>query len=166
MLHQPSKYHPNPLTHLLNLHSTNTSQNSPGSNHHHHLDVENTSKTSLDVVHGNIGKSFTIAAILGLKKAAAAAENNNFNDVMNLSLNQTHLKNVNNFENENRLINGNGSLNLNIPLGQHYNHHHHHNGASALQSLQQLHQHHANSAGFHSRERNRGLLILIFKFLF
>lgn len=157
MLHQPSKYHPNPLTHLLNLHSTNASQNSPGSNHHHHLDVENNSTTSLDVVHGNIGKSFTIAAILGLKKAAAAAENNNFNDVMNLSLNhQTHLKNVNNFENENRLLNGNGNLNLNIPLGQHYNHHHHHNGTSALQSLQQLHQHHANSAGFHSRERNRG----------
>lgn len=153
MLHQPSKYHPNPLTHLLNLHSTNASQNSPGLNHHHHIDVENTSTTSLDVVHGNIGKSFTIAAILGLKKAAAAAD---FNDVMNLSLNQSHLKTGSNFENENRLLSGNGSLNLNIPLGQHYNHHHHHNGTSALQSLQQLHQHHANSAGFHARERNRG----------
>lgn len=116
MLHHPSKYHSNPLSHFLALHSSNVSTIGPSSDssdRNAKIDMEhcNNTQTSLDEISGNIGKSFTIAAILGLKKnaaavaAAAAMENhhhhhhhhlqhNNNKDftVMNLSLNGHSVK--------------------------------------------------------------------------
>lgn len=116
MLHHPSKYHSNPLSHFLALHSSNVSSIGPSSDNSDRnakidMDHCNNGQTSLDEISGNIGKSFTIAAILGLKKnaaavaAAAAMENhhhhhhhhlhhNNNKDfsVMNLSLNGHSVK--------------------------------------------------------------------------
>uniref|UniRef100_A0A1B0GJW4 Homeobox domain-containing protein n=1 Tax=Lutzomyia longipalpis TaxID=7200 RepID=A0A1B0GJW4_LUTLO len=144
-------------------------------NHHHpptqsFSDIENGHNTPLEVVNGNIGKSFTIAAILGLKKnaaaaAAAAADNNNrtFEDVMNLSLNHNITtdsnKSVNHFAESQRLLSLSGGNLTRLPgisaLSPHYTHHQ----PSALQSLQQLHQQHssstANHLSFPQRERNR-----------
>lgn len=81
MIYQPPKYHSNSFTHFLQLHSSINNNSSLGTPHRNaeelHQD-ENTkieinensdaSNTSLEVVNDSIGKSFTIAAILGLKK--------------------------------------------------------------------------------------------------
>lgn len=82
MIYQPPKYHSNSFTHFLQLHSSinnnngslaNTNQNPEDLNDAHaKLEIldnnSNASNTSLEVVNDSIGKSFTIAAILGLKK--------------------------------------------------------------------------------------------------
>ncbi|GAB0094951.1 GATA zinc finger domain-containing protein 10 [Sergentomyia squamirostris] len=173
MIHPSTKFSPNPLSHFLSGVAT------PGTipNHHHHHqssqslgDIENGHNTPLEVVNGNIGKSFTIAAILGLKKnavaaAAAAVDNNNrsFEDVMNLSLNHNlnseSSKNTNHYGDNQRLI-GLGGGNMSRLSGISALSPHYHNPPSALQSLQQLHQQHSSSAAnhlnFHQRERNRG----------
>lgn len=172
MIHPSTKYPTSTLSHFL------TGVSAPGNipSHHHQptqtlSDLENSHNTPLEVVNGSIGKSFTIAAILGLKKnaaaaAAAAADNNNrsFEDVMNLSLSHNHLstdssKSSNHFAENQRLISLAGNNLTRLPgmsaLSPHYSHH----TPSALQSLQQLHQQHsttaANHLNFHQRERNR-----------
>ena len=85
MIYQPPKYHSNSFTHFLQLHSSiNNNNNGTLANTHRnpqdlhsndeHTKLEihdtnsNASNTSLEVVNDSIGKSFTIAAILGLKK--------------------------------------------------------------------------------------------------
>lgn len=83
MIYQPPKYHSNSFTHFLQLHSSINSNSSlanlnRSSEELHNGDEQakleihdtssNTSNTSLEVVNDGIGKSFTIAAILGLKK--------------------------------------------------------------------------------------------------
>lgn len=173
MIHHPSKYHPNSLSHFLALHSTSPKLMSSK------IDMENSSNTTqLDTISGNIGKSFTIAAILGLKKNAAAAamehhhnnhhshhhhqQNNKDYAVMNLSINQQNMKNCinsNNFDSDHTSQNVNSGNRIPIgaigAIGTHLNTHHH--NASALQSLQQLHQQHTtqNSIAYHGRERSK-----------
>jgi hypothetical protein len=90
MIYQPPKYHhSNSFSHFLQLHSSinannNTSNPIVNSNrvqaddeqNDSKLDIQddatsNASNTSLEVVNDSIGKSFTIAAILGLKKNSA-----------------------------------------------------------------------------------------------
>ncbi|XP_037032687.1 ventral anterior homeobox 2-like isoform X2 [Bradysia coprophila] len=72
MLQSPSKCHQNPLSQFFALHSSQ-------SLHHQSMSIKNemenetSHRTHLESFNGNIGKSFTIAAILGLKKNAAAA---------------------------------------------------------------------------------------------
>jgi hypothetical protein len=83
MIYQPPKYHSNSFTHFLQLHSSINNNNSlahsnrlPEDSHsdeHTKLEIHdnnsNVSNTSLEVVNDSVvGKSFTIAAILGLKK--------------------------------------------------------------------------------------------------
>lgn len=80
MIYQPPKYHSNSFTHFLQLHSSinNSSLVHPNrhpeelqSDEHTKLEINeisDASNTSLEVVNDSIGKSFTIAAILGLKK--------------------------------------------------------------------------------------------------
>lgn len=88
MIYQPPKYHhSNSFSHFLQLHSSINNNNSNGtsivnsnqpqnddeqidSKMDIHDDASN-SNTSLEVVNDSIGKSFTIAAILGLKKNSA-----------------------------------------------------------------------------------------------
>lgn len=94
MIYQPPKYHhSNSFSHFLQLHSSInannnncTNSNNPIANSNRvHTDDEqidskldinddgtsNASNTSLEVVNDSVGKSFTIAAILGLKKNSA-----------------------------------------------------------------------------------------------
>lgn len=171
MLHQPSKYHTNPLSHFLALHSN--AKNSINSANNSHIELDNSNSTSLDVVNENIGKSFTIAAILGLKQSAAAMEQSNnkdFADVINLSLNQQQLNKVNlnnNYPNDNRFLNhGANMVRLSAPLSHNFNtlvhqtamSHHASNANSALQSLQQLHHQQSaqnNSGNTGNREKCR-----------
>lgn len=82
MIYQPPKYHSNSFTHFLQLHSSINNNNSLAHNNrlpedsqsddHTKLEIHdhnsNGSNTSLEVVNDSVGKSFTIAAILGLKK--------------------------------------------------------------------------------------------------
>lgn len=85
MIYQPPKYHTNSFTHLLQLHSSlngnsnsilhsnrmigDDVQNDERTKLEIHDHSSNTSNTSLEVASNeSIGKSFTIAAILGLKK--------------------------------------------------------------------------------------------------
>lgn len=81
MIYQAPKYHSNSFTHFLQLHSSisnNSSANISRNPEESHCDGQakqeihdnnsNASNTSLEVVNDSIGKSFTIAAILGLKK--------------------------------------------------------------------------------------------------
>lgn len=86
MIYQPSKYHSNSFTHFLQLHST-ISNNNSSAEHTANLDDQNNEKldltdnnsssnTSLEVVNDSVGsKSFTIAAILGLKKNSVCSVN-------------------------------------------------------------------------------------------
>lgn len=81
MLQSPSKYHHNnTLSHFLaahNVHPTQQEDNSP---------VDPVMNSSLDA-----GKSFTIAAILGLQKTSLDnKQKTDFNSVMNLSLNNNN----------------------------------------------------------------------------
>lgn len=89
MIYQPPKYHhSNSFSHFLQLHSSINNNNSnqiTNSNRQQQTEDEqndskleihddgasNASNTSLEVVNDSIGKSFTIAAILGLKKNSA-----------------------------------------------------------------------------------------------
>lgn len=88
MIYQPPKYHhSNSFSHFLQLHSSTNNNNSnqiANSNRQQlseaeqndskleiHDEASNASNTSLEVVNDSIGKSFTIAAILGLKKDSA-----------------------------------------------------------------------------------------------
>ncbi|XP_055382807.1 homeobox protein B-H1-like [Condylostylus longicornis] len=153
MLQHPSKYHPNPLSHFLALQNQHVAhqQVTHHSNYHHtssqlhHLNAAVNS--SLDV-----GKSFTIAAILGLQKNAIEQRQNqhhnphsinhhhrnDFNNVMNLSLNSHNLHTHQQ------------QLQIQISANNHLKFNHFAaavaNAPSALQSLQQLHQHHVTAA--------------------
>lgn len=91
MIYQPPKYHhSNSFSHFLQLHSSINANNNNNSNSIvnsnqpqtdddqndskwdiHDDGASNSSNTSLEVVNDSIGKSFTIAAILGLKNNSA-----------------------------------------------------------------------------------------------
>lgn len=90
MIHQN-----NPLTHFFNLHSAasasgdtyRSEENDLSDEEEEEIDVDDSvhkspqdEQTDLDMVSGSVGKSFTIAAILGLKAAAAVASTMNAND--------------------------------------------------------------------------------------
>lgn len=166
MLHHPSKHHPNSISHFLALHHTAAST-VPTSNGLG-LQMNTPNGTHLDSINSSIGKSFTIAAILGLKKNASAAMDAHHNQkdfaVMNLSMSGSH-------HNHNPIKNSlMENMNSRAPLafGQHINqqhlHHSHHHSSSALQSLQQQfqqqhqQQHHNNQniGQFHVKERSKG----------
>lgn len=148
MLYQPPpKFQSNPLSHLLSLHA-NSNGSMTGVNSHSshssafesslHNQTTHSNHKTLDVVNGQIGKSFTIAAILGLKKAAAAAVNGE-SSIINNNNNSSSFSDV-----------------MNLSLNHHRHFSNHHNTTNnALQSLQQLHQHHAVT-GFTPRDRPRG----------
>lgn len=126
MIYQAPKYHSNSFSHFLQLHSTHNNNNNkndsvPTSNedltHLNHgenakLEINNensnsnTSTTSLEVVNESAGKSFTIAAILGLNKSTMRPNmedgsdyNQDFTNLINLS---AHSKLFQKFENDNR----------------------------------------------------------------
>ncbi|XP_055849125.1 homeobox protein B-H2 [Episyrphus balteatus] len=111
MLQNPSKYHPNPLSHFLALHNPTTVQNAQQQHQHPHMThnqhvISNSphldTNTSLDV-----GKSFTIAAILGLQKSAIDNSRKDYNSVMNLSISNSshtnHLHQPKNVHSENSM---------------------------------------------------------------
>lgn len=171
MIHHPSKFHPTSLSQFLALHSTSPKLMPSG------IDMDNSgpNQSSLEAISGNIGKSFTIAAILGLKKNAAAMEHHQLHShhhmqqgnmhkdyaaVMNLSINQQNVKNCmnSNFDNEHNsgINSGCSRLPTVLAAGQHLNGNHH--SANALQSLQHLHHQHSHSQSgmsFQSRERSK-----------
>lgn len=131
MIYQPPKYHSNSFTHFLQLHSSinnnNINNNHSLVNSHRHPEGDehtklelhdansNSSNTSLEVVSDSIGKSFTIAAILGLKKnsvnhlrqncelddggAGLSDYNSEFPNLINLT---AHSKLFQKFDNDNR----------------------------------------------------------------
>lgn len=129
MIYQPSKYHSNTFTHFLQLHSsiannhTNINNNATNINPRN-LDLENgklelhdqNSSSNTSLVNESVGKNFTIAAILGLKKNSQIGlgnrheeiddpvpslndYNNEFSNIINLT---THSKLFQKFESENR----------------------------------------------------------------
>jgi hypothetical protein len=132
MIYQPPKYHSNSFTHFLQLHSsinnnnnslTNSNRNPEdlhGDEHNTKLEIHdsnsNGSNTSLEVVNDSVGKSFTIAAILGLKKNSVNhlrqncelddvggglnEYNSEFPSLINLSV--THSKLFQKFDSDNR----------------------------------------------------------------
>lgn len=130
MIYQQPKYHSNSFTHFLQLHSSITNNNllsntikSPdelqNSDDLSKLEIHdinsNASNTSLEVVNDTIGKSFTIAAILGLKKNSAnnirqscdledvGSSLNEFNPEFPSLINLTaHSKLFQKFDNDNR----------------------------------------------------------------
>lgn len=133
MIYQPPKYHSNSFTHFLQLHSSINNNNSGSLAHTHrnpedlhsnddhtkleiHDNNSNASNTSLEVVNDNIGKSFTIAAILGLKKNSVnqLRQNCELEDVVGSGLNDynsefpslinltAHSKLFQKFDNDNR----------------------------------------------------------------
>lgn len=172
MIHHPSKFHPTSLSQFLALHSSSPKL-MPGN-----IDMDNSSgpnQSSLEAISGNIGKSFTIAAILGLKKNAAAMEHHHhlhshhhmqqgnvhkdYAAVMNLSINQQNVKNCmnNNFDNEHNGVINSGCNRLPTVLAA-ANHHSTNHSNNALQSLQHLHHQHTHSQSgmsFPSRERSK-----------
>lgn len=167
MLHHPTKHHPTSISHFLALHQNSTATSPTSNSVGLQNDLETSSGTHLDAINTNIGKSFTIAAILGLKKNAAAAMDHHHHGhkdfaVMNLSMAGPHhgAMKANLMENMNNRVP--------IAFGQHLNqqhlHHPHHHSSSALQSLQQQfqqqqhQQHHANQnmPQFHAKERVKG----------
>ncbi|XP_037956828.1 transcription factor mef2A [Teleopsis dalmanni] len=126
MLQNPSKYHPNPLSHFLALHNSQAAHNAHAhilptsmaghnqfqqhnstiiSNHHHHHHHHNHHHHHLNTMHPHAhiidstnttldaGKSFTIAAILGLQKSAIESNRKEYNNVINLSLNSSNNNN-------------------------------------------------------------------------
>lgn len=113
MIQNPSKYHANPLSHFLSLHSSANNHLHHASSHpnqpitHHQLTTSDVT-TSLDV-----GKSFTIAAILGLHKNAIEHREKELNNVMNLSLNSHHNHNQSLHHNQkgSTLVSSNSSSN-------------------------------------------------------
>lgn len=176
MLHQPAKPHPGSISHFLALHNATTLPSAPAlpslpltpkpksiasnittsSSSSYTNDIDD-SETKLDSI-SNIGKSFTIAAILGLKKKAAAAvaaaviENNNQKDkefnVMNLSMHNMHNTpnsvkgtafHVYESTDNNRLL-SNVMTNTRMPMSfvpHHFNHHHPHLQQQQAQQQQQ-----------------------------
>lgn len=146
MIYQPSKYHTNSFTHFLQLHSSITKNGSNSLNRgqddgiaedHVKLDLNenSSSNTSLEVVNESIGKSFTIAAILGLKKSSVNHHlglnqrqtndidvnncmndyNSDFSNIINLS---AHSKLFQKFENENMHLNLHSNAQQNDPSMQ------------------------------------------------
>ncbi|CAO1376805.1 unnamed protein product [Diamesa hyperborea] len=129
MIYQPSKYHSNTFTHFLQLHSSIANNhtninNTPTNINSRNLDLENgklelhdqNSSSNTSLVHESVGKNFTIAAILGLKKNSPILlgnrhseiddpvpslndYNNEFSNIINLT---THSKLFQKFESENR----------------------------------------------------------------
>lgn len=133
------------------------------------MDHETNHRTHLDSYNENIGKSFTIAAILGLKKNAAAAmehhhhHNNKDFAVMNLSLNNHSIMknslNNRNYDGDSNLLN---TSRIPIGLPQNFSSHVHsshqqHSNANVIHNLQQqLHQQHSGQNSFHGREKSKG----------
>ncbi len=173
MLQNPSKCHQNPLSQFFALHSAQ-SINHQSMTIKNEMDNESNHRTHLDSFNGNIGKSFTIAAILGLKKNAAAAmehhhhhhhhHNNKDFAVMNLSLNNHSIMkntlNNRNYDGDSNLMN---ASRLPIGLQQNFSSHVHsthqqHNNANVIHNLQQqLHQQqHSGPSSFHGREKSKG----------
>lgn len=99
MIHHSTKHQQNSVTFILNMHSSSVAQ-TENSNLFNNTNLWNTQSSeeliprtndSKSLVKSNNhtidGKSFTIAAILGLNNTN---NNRNFNGVVNLSLNQTN----------------------------------------------------------------------------
>lgn len=130
MIYQPSKYHSNTFTHFLQLHSSIANNhtninNTPANLNPRNLELENgklelhdqNSSSNTSLVNESVGKNFTIAAILGLKKNSQLGlanrhdeiddpvvpslndYNNEFSSIINLT---THSKLFQKFESENR----------------------------------------------------------------
>lgn len=145
MIYQAPKYHSNSFSHFLNLHSNNNNNNNdslPPTNHLSEDSVQdestkieicndnsnsNTSTTSLEVVNESAGKSFTIAAILGLNKSTMRPNcglddtsgnmsdyNSDFSSLINFS---AHSKLFQKFENDNR--HGFMAQQQNAPISEH-----------------------------------------------
>lgn len=154
MLHPPPKYTMNYISNFLAIRNAATASSvapsSPSNNANHSNEINcDLDETQLDSINGTTGsKSFTIAAILGLKKKNAAAavaaaidqtQKSKEMSVMNLSTNLNihnqqhqhmmpaishHIKGTfNNFDN----VNDTRLMPNRIPLafGQHINQHHH-----------------------------------------
>lgn len=141
MLQGPSKFQSNALTHLLSLH--NSSSKYEIEHNYTNLcnnystcdpsDVNQFSITENSVV--SDGKSFTIAAILGLNSSETNS-NRNFNNVVNLSFHQSQKKiygNINTVNQSSHTVNATQNNN------QHINSFQLTPPISALQNLQQLH---------------------------
>ena len=129
MIYQPSKYHSNTFTHFLQLHSSIANNhtninNTPNNINPRNLELENgklelhdqNSSSNTSLVNESVGKNFTIAAILGLKKNSQIGlgnrhgeidepvpglndYNNEFSNIINLT---TQSKLFQKFESENR----------------------------------------------------------------
>lgn len=170
MLQNPSKCHQNPLSHFFALHSSQ-SINHQSMSVKNEMEHETNHRTHLDSFNGNIGKSFTIAAILGLKKNAAAAmehhhhhhHNNKDFAVMNLSLNNHSIMksslNSRNYDGDSNMLNA-GRIPIGMPqnFGSHvHSSHQQHSNANVIHNLQQqLHQQHSGQSSFHGREKSKG----------
>jgi hypothetical protein len=173
MIHPPAKFHTNPLSHFFNLHTSANNNNSPPADNDSkepinepEIDLENSTHSNFapELTSVTAKSSFTIAAILGLKKNGINQhhkfhENENlpfangrgYNNVMNLSMsNQRPPPNqpiIENPPHPNQQFRA-----LSLPLHHHHYHHQQHlhhtatsAGNSALQSLQQLQQQHTNN---------------------
>jgi hypothetical protein len=198
MIHPPTKFHTNPLSHFFNLHTSasGNNNNSPPVNNDSkdttiepEIDLENSTNSNFapELTSVAAKSSFTIAAILGLKKNGINQhhkfhENENhpfvngrgFNNVMNLSMsNQRPPPNqaiIENPAHQNQQFRA-----LSLPLHHHHYHHQqqhlHHSasaGNSALQSLQQLQQQHTNNQivrELQNRDKMRqhGMWIIMFR---
>ncbi|KAJ6633840.1 Homeobox protein not2 [Pseudolycoriella hygida] len=169
MLQNPSKCHQNPLSHFFALHSSQ-SINHQTLSIKNEMDHDSNHHTHLDSFNGNIGKSFTIAAILGLKKNAAAAMEHHHQHhskdfaVMNLSLNNHSVmkNNLNNrsYDGDSNLLNVNRiPMGLTQNFGSHVpSSHQQHSNANVIHNLQQqLHQQQqSGQSNFHGRDKSKG----------
>lgn len=190
MLQNPTKYHTNALTHFLSLHNSSTqcglglnasnviNGNSLSlSGHDHNLNTngydlcEVSNNNEYNISENSIGpsdgKSFTIAAILGLNSNGNNG-NRHFDNVVNLSFHQAQTKLLGNMNRGGQSYNANltvGSVQSNKQFSQHYSIH---SPVSAIQNLQQLHQHHVNSSSsFVNRDKyKQGRFLLLPKFTY
>lgn len=177
MIHHSTKYQQNSITHFLNMHSTSVVETVNGNLFNNSISCDQQETTGMQLFqqhqnqnsnsnpnlidlngrnsHSIDGKSFTIAAILGLNNNNNS--NRNFNEVVNLSLNQTNKL----FERLPQIYNGgltstvpNNGSNNGQNFNNTHNHHHHPSTGHALKSLQQQFSQHINT-DFVSREKYR-----------
>lgn len=165
MIYQPSKYHSNTFTHFLQLHSSIANNhtninNNPTNINPRNLDLENgklelhdqNSSSNTSLVNESVGKNFTIAAILGLKKNSPILlgnrhgeiddpvpslndYNNEFSNIINLT---THSKLFQKFESENR----------NNYMQQQQHHHHQTNDHPQMQKDQCMYENNTSNSSY------------------
>lgn len=165
MLQNPSKCCQNPLSQFFVIHSSQSISQSVSIKNE--MENETKNQTHLDSLNGSIGKSFTIAAILGLKKNAAASMEHHRNQkefsVMNLSLNNHNIMknsyNNRHFDDDNTLLNSTSRLPINLQQNfssQVHSSHQQHSNIDVIHHLhQQIHQQHSGSSTFHGREKTK-----------